>query len=519
MIMRRVFLTVLGASAVISGAPRETDLWRVRLTESSGTDLTMRMTLRVDGDRWELYSRPGGVNAFLNWRQRLLGQLLGKLPPKRALIYGSGPATPSGDSVVLRGSIQSELLGKRLVKGWLKGGRLSCDLAWANDSNSVAGRFDGVPDTSRAPIRDYAAIAARARDSIRALIFDPSIADRPNMVEFFGRLAAGAREARDDLDMTAAFAAAQPLIGITHFGFIRNPKIATTPIDSLIAGDASVDIARYVNFTLFGNGEVAYLRVSHWDRATPFIQRAFERMDSAHTSVLVLDITGNGGGDATSLTPAMHLLRDTIGAGVVVGRPWYATHQRPPTAAEAINAPIMEDEEGAKSLLKIVTHDGVGRARLLPRAPYFAGEVYVLVDGRTGSASEPLAHLLKSSGRATLVGRRTHGAMLTALPHPVGEGFVVTVPEADYYTEDGIRIEGRGVKPHIASDDPNVTVAREIQKTVPYPALTMLGQIAFNRKQYAEAERYWTEALGFAVTEASKRVMERRIEAARRARR
>jgi hypothetical protein len=516
--LRRLFLAALLASTVVPRATREADMWRVRLTEGGGTDLTMRMTLRVDGDRWELYSRPGGVNAFLNWRQRLMGRALGKLPPEGALVYGSGPATPSGDSLVLRGAIRSELLGKRLVRGSLNGGRLSCDLAWANDSNSVAGHFDGIPDTSQAPIRDYPAIAARTRDSIRALIYDPSIADRPNMLEFFERLEAAAREARDDLDMTAAFAAAQPLIGITHFGFIRNPKIAATPIDSLVAGDPTTDVARFVNFGLWGNGEVAYLRVSHWDRATPFIQRAFERMDSAHTSVLVLDITMNGGGDATSLTPAMHLFRDTMGAGVVVGRPWYATHRKPPTAAEAINASIMENEEAAKSLLTIVTRDGVGRGRVAPRAPYFAGKVYVLADARTGSASEPLAYLLKASGRATLVGTRTAGAMLTALPHPVGDGFIVTVPEADYYTEDGVRLEGKGVEPHIVSDDPNVTVDREIRKTLPYPALSMLGQIAFNRRQFEAAERHWTEALGFAVTDANRRWTEQRIARARQAR-
>ena len=506
-------ITVIGSRA--NDAP---GAWRVQLVERDGTDLSMRMTLRVDGDRWELYSRPGAVNAFLSARQRILGRLRGKLPPRGALIYGSGPATKGGDSIVLRGAIQSELLGKRLLKATLKGAHFSGDLTSATDSNVVRGTVDGAPDSSRAPIRNYRTIAARTRDSIARLVFDPSIPDRPNMQEFFRRFETAVNDAHDDLDMAAAFAAARPLIGITHFGFIRNPKIAATPIDSLIAGDGNADIARLVNFGLCGNGEVAYLRVSHWDRATPYIQRAFERMDSAHTTVLILDIVSNGGGDATSMTPAMYLFRDSVTLGVLAGRPWYAAKRRPPTVADARHAPILGDEEAAKSLLRIVTGTGLALGRVQPRAPYFGGKVYLLVNGGTGSASEPLSYLLKSSGRATLVGKRTAGAMLTALPHPVGDGFIVTVPEADYYTAEGFRIEGRGIAPDIETDDPHGTVNREIQRTFPYAALLMQGQVAFNRRQYESAERYWTEALAYAVSDANRKSTEGRIADARKSR-
>ena len=508
-------VAALALLAFRSGADERT--WRVELRETNGTELAIRTTLRIDDDRWELYSRPGGVAAFLGWRQRILGRLTGKLPPRGALIHGTGHVVVAGDSLLLRGTVESPFLGKRNLVGALRNDRLHADLTWQNDSNVVAGRIQGVPWLSPRPLRNYPAIASSTRDTIRALIYDPAIIDRPNMRQFFDRFAAAADRAIDDLDMMAAFISTQPLIGISHFGFVRNPRIADTPLDSLVAGDKSVDIARLVNFSLWGNGAVAYLRVRSWDRATPFIQRAFERMDSARTSVLVLDLTANPGGDATSMTPATHLYRDTMSAGFVVGRAWYRTHRTLPSDTDLERMPTIADEEQAKSLLKIVTSIGAAHFRFAPRAPYFGGKVYLLVDGRTGSASEPLAYLLKTTGRATLVGRRTAGAVLTALPHPVGEGFIVTVPEADYYAPGAVRIEGNGIDADLVSEDPNVAVDEEIRKTMPFPALEMLGQVAFNRKQFDAAEQYWTEARTLAITDANRQLIDRRIAEARKA--
>jgi carboxyl-terminal processing protease len=512
------FLSIPVLLVGLSSPAPETTRWRMELRENDGTELSIRMTFRIEGERWELHSRPGAANALINWRQRLLGRLTGKLPPRGALIYGTGRAVASSDSLLLRGDIRSELLGRRILRGSLRGGRFQGDLIRTSDTTNVTGRLDGAPWTSEAPLRNYPAIAQRTRDSIQGLIYDPSIGTRPNMVRFFARFAESAERALDDLDLIAGFVAAQPLIGISHFGFVRNPRIATTPLDSLVAGDRAANTASLVNFSLWGDGSVAYLRVRRWDRATPFIRRAFERMDSAGTRVLVLDITGNGGGDATALTPATHLFRDTVRAGFLLGRPWYAAHSGPPTPAQIEQFAVIDDEERAKQLLKIVTSEGAAHARFAPRPPYFGGTVYLVVDDGTGSASEFLAYLLKSTKRATLYGRRTRGAVLTALPHPVGDGFIVTVPEADYFTQDGKRLEGKGIHPDVVSDDPNVAVDEEIRKTLPYPALIMLGQIAFNRRQFDRAEAQWTEARALAPNDQERQAIDRRIAMARSAR-
>ena len=88
--------------------------------------------------------------------------------------------------------------------------------------------------------------------------------------------------------------------------------------------------------------------------------------------------------------------------------------------------------------------------RVEPAAPVYRGPVYVLTSGRTGSAAEPLAHLLQATGRATLVGAPTAGAMLASVTVPFGDGWRLTVPTADYVTAEGERLEGVGVVPAVA---------------------------------------------------------------------
>jgi hypothetical protein len=510
----RHFALLAGGLLAVPGAPSE-QRWLIELAENDGTSLSVRMTLSIDAGRWELYSRRGAVSQSTNWWQRLLGRLAGKLPPMGALIYGSGPAVASGDSTILRGNLESQFSGKQYLRGSLRGDRLRASLAWQNDTTRVVATIDGVPARGGGPLRDYRAIAAHTRDTITALVFDPRIPQRANMQQFLRRFDAAAARAEDDLDMVAAFATAQPLIGITHFGFIRNPRMAATPIDSLIT-DLSLDPTQWVSMTCYGTRELCYLRVSRWDRATPFIKRAFERADSNGTKALIIDLLNNGGGDPSAMAPAAHLFRDTVTMGAVVGRLWYATHSAPPTDAEMARFPSVTSEDEAKLLLHMLREQGGVQARVPPRRPYFAGAVYLLVNERTGSASEFLVHLLKSTGRARLVGKRTAGGVLVALPHVVGDGFMVTVPEADYYARGTVRIEGHGIEPDISADDAALAVGREIQKSMPYNALLYIGRVHFNRREYGEAERIWTEAQALAPSDAAKRAVQSSIDDARR---
>ena len=111
----------------------------------------------------------------------------------------------------------------------------------------------------------------------------------------------------------------------------------------------------------------------------------------------------------------------------------------------AARLPVL-DEPDLKRFFEHLDHDGGLRGQVQPRSPRYAGPVYVLIDGNTGSASEPLVWHLQHGG-ATLVGEQTAGAMLSSSRFDAGHGWWLILPVADYYTAEGKRLEGHGVQP------------------------------------------------------------------------
>jgi tetratricopeptide (TPR) repeat protein len=185
---------------------------------------------------------------------------------------------------------------------------------------------------------------------------------------------------------------------------------------------------------------------------------------------------------------------------VFLGRNWYKSHGGPPTGAELETIPVLSSEGAGQRLFDELRRHGAVSGRVTPKAPRFDGAVYLLVDRRTASASEVLAHALKVSGRATLVGSRTAGSMLTALPHALRDGWVLTIPEADFIAADGTRIEGKGVPADLpaASGEPFLVVADQIKEAAPYSSAVLRAGSLESLQRPAEAERAYKEALSVA---------------------
>ena len=79
----------------------------------------------------------------------------------------------------------------------------------------------------------------------------------------------------------------------------------------------------------------------------------------------------------------------------------------------------------------------------------FHGKVVVLVDAATGSAAEIFAAVLQDHSRATVVGRRTAGAVLASWFYRLPDGGELQLSREDYVAPNGRRIEGVGVEPDI----------------------------------------------------------------------
>jgi carboxyl-terminal processing protease len=79
----------------------------------------------------------------------------------------------------------------------------------------------------------------------------------------------------------------------------------------------------------------------------------------------------------------------------------------------------------------------------------YPGRVAVLVDGVTASAAEIFSAVLQDHGRATLIGRKTAGAVLASWFYVLPDGGELQLSREDYLAPKGRRLEGNGLEPDV----------------------------------------------------------------------
>lgn len=82
------------------------------------------------------------------------------------------------------------------------------------------------------------------------------------------------------------------------------------------------------------------------------------------------------------------------------------------------------------------------------KAKNYKGKIVVLVDNQTASAAEVFAAALQENNRALIVGERTAGEALPAVPVELPTGAVMLYPIANFKTRNGNFLEGKGVEPN-----------------------------------------------------------------------
>jgi len=200
------------------------------------------------------------------------------------------------------------------------------------------------------------------------------------------------------------------------------------------------------------SSSVGYLRIESFEdgpKVVARVDRAFAELGKY--PALVVDLRANGGG---TLSAAMrlgdYLLPQMQPVGYFASRAGLTRHSvRSIDQIDASSLPVFsgydsEDfarEMMSKGVLMLATG---GRAK----SPY-RGRVVVLIDEYCFSASEALASVVKETGVAMLIGRRTAGAMLSASPVAIEGDWTLLLPVWDFRTAKGVRVEGRGVEPEI----------------------------------------------------------------------
>ena len=182
---------------------------------------------------------------------------------------------------------------------------------------------------------------------------------------------------------------------------------------------------RNLGFNNQRKGKIAILRLDAFTQsvALEFSKDLPEVLEDADG--IVLDLRGNGGGDAEAMADVASLFLD-----------------------EGTNLGKFADRSGASFELQTFPK------RLWRSAPMSPTKLplVVLTSENTSSAAEILAAALQTKRRAQVIGSGTCGCVLAIRNrHALPDGGVLDVSEFDYKTAGGVRLEGAGIKPDTLS--------------------------------------------------------------------
>lgn len=109
--------------------------------------------------------------------------------------------------------------------------------------------------------------------------------------------------------------------------------------------------------------------------------------------------------------------------------------------------------------------DGTRRVTVDPDVRPYRGRLAVVVDRTSASSSEEFSGGLQAIGRATVVGERTPGMVLTARVVQLENGATLVYPFGETRVADGTVLEGRGVFPDIPVelDAASLSEGRDLQ--------------------------------------------------------
>jgi carboxyl-terminal processing protease len=209
----------------------------------------------------------------------------------------------------------------------------------------------------------------------------------------------------------------------------------------VIRGEFSTDIPETINWV---DEKTAMIVIPTFDRgySRSNIEGLFKEAMKADN--LILDLRNNGGGAVINMH---HLLSLMMPVGSHYGA--FITRATAENYVKETNGDITDVAAIARWMPE--------RRQLRTSKPAvgpFEGNIVVLINGASGSASEISAISLQETRGATVIGSKSAGAVLASIfaALPV-DGWQLQIPIQEYVSPKGKRLEGVGVEPDHAADN------------------------------------------------------------------
>ena len=331
--------------------------------------------------------------------------------------------------------------GNYFLNASLDHNRISGTLS--NGNHLVVGTVAGLKGQPKMPLHDYRMIVDSALKTAESKLYDPALLKGDAWLDVRKEIRRISTLTGDDAALVMAFFYYARKLPFSHFA-LYVPASADT--SSSVIADADLLLSSK-------SPNTAYLKINSFGGRAIEMEKVFNEIVDKEYSNLIVDLRGNPGGSIEAgMAFAQHLLKDTLYAGILLTQQYFRTHASPPMPKDYPEF-LSFSESNYHLLLKgIAEYPGIC-LKGIPKAPSFKGRVYILTDKRTASTCEPIVYALKQHQLATVVGQKTAGAMLNGESFPAGDGYMITVPTATYYTSDGFKIDRQGVAPDIILKD------------------------------------------------------------------
>lgn len=294
--------------------------------------------------------------------------------------------------------------------------------------------------------RDYSGMDDALAGYMQQWLYDPRLLEAPAYQAFRSRFSEGLGDVGNDFELIALFDEAWDDSLFSHFEIIRPNNSLEGMLEDADADAEGRPVARFEQI----DDEIALVTIDSFFGLDIEAQIA-ETMDAAIQSganSLIIDLRENAGGTSSAIPVLSRILQEEGVFGYFIANSWWQSNASLPTTAQLAERSVMNGRSNQELFGELLS-TGMVSARLTPSETTFDGDVYVLISGRSGSATEALVGMMAMSGRVVLIGETTAGNMLSSNLFPLADGFSVRIPVADFYLSDGSRIDGNGVAPDV----------------------------------------------------------------------
>lgn len=406
-----------------------------------GFTLTTFLKVKQTNDQFIITSpRNADVRLVGGFKARL-GRIFGKSPKKG--ILATIDSKQKGDSLI--GIMKIPMLGELKFKGLYKNDLLSGEMI--KDDTIIVGNIKGIQSQEKSI--DYKYLFPKIIEITQNNIYSKTVLQTDEWEKFQKQLKKTLNNVQDDIELFFGFNMLSSELPFSHYNLILQE---TTEEDEKNSAEHLENKEATVIYEK-KNEITGYLKIKNFSSSQKELAYILPKIVKENPKNLIIDLRDNGGG---GIEAAFEFGKYIMNNAVEIG--YFVTNKLQYTDFDIDlfkNLPVAEPQTTDEFIEGLKHGKGAKLVFNNPGTPVISGNIFILTNGGTASTCEPIVYVLKESKRATIIGEKTAGAMLSAAYFDISGKYKLVLPIADFYTYDGVRLDGIGVTPNIETTSEN----------------------------------------------------------------